>query len=109
MGQSIAILVGNSKYEGLSTLECCANDVVQMRKLLAASEKFDQIIDFVDQTASKVKDNLRTITEAEDGFDEVLFYFTGHGLSNSSDFYMCFEAFEEASPKYDRTLSYRRI
>lgn len=58
MSQNIAILIGNTKYDELSTLNCCAND----------------------------------------GFEEVFLYFSGHGLSNSDDFFMCFSNFKESSP-----------
>jgi hypothetical protein len=98
MGQNIAILIGNTRYDELSTLECCANDVAQIRGLLSATQKFSQIVDFVDQSVSTVKDALRKLAELEEGFDEVFLYFSGHGLSNSDDFYMCFERFNENSP-----------
>lgn len=98
MSQSIAILIGNTRYEKLSALDCCANDVAQMRGLLTETQKFSQIVDFLDQPVSTVKDGLRKLTELEGGFEEVFLYFSGHGLSNSDDFYMCFENFREASP-----------
>ncbi|WP_281823943.1 caspase family protein [Jannaschia rubra] len=98
MGQSIAILIGNTRYKELSDLACCANDVAEMRELLLATQKFSQIVDFVDQPISMVKDELRQLAELEDGVDEFFLYFTGHGLSNADDFYMCFEGFKEASP-----------
>ncbi|MER8613297.1 caspase family protein [Mesorhizobium sp. M0435] len=98
MGQSIAVLIGNTRYNELSALDCCANDVAQMRGLLSATRKFTQILDFVDIPVSTVKDELRILSESEDGFEEVFLYFTGHGLSNADDFYMCFEGFKESSP-----------
>lgn len=98
MGQSIAVLIGNTTYSDLSTLDCCANDVDQMHGLLSNTRKFSQIVDFVDQPVSLVKDELRKLTELEGGFEEVFLYFSGHGLSNSDDFYMCFEGFKESSP-----------
>ena len=98
MAQSIAILVGNTKYDELSDLECCANDIAQMRGLLSATEKFSQIVDFLDQPVSTVRDELRRLSELDDGFEEIFLYFSGHGLSNADDFYMCFAGFKEASP-----------
>ncbi len=98
MGQSIAILIGNTNYKELPNLDCCANDVVQMQRLLGETQKFNQIIDFIDDSVSVVKDNLRKVSELEEDFEEIFFYFTGHGLSNSDDFYMCFEEFKDSSP-----------
>jgi len=112
MGQSIAILIGNTRYKELSDLACCSNDVAKMRELLKATQKFSQIVDFVDQPVSKVNDSLRQLAELEEGIEEVFFYFTGHGLSNSNDFYMCFEGFKEASPNstgLSRTDAYEII
>lgn len=98
MGQSIAVLVGNTRYNELAPLDCCANDVAQMRELLSATQKFSQILEFVDRPVSIVKDELRRLADLEGGFEEVFIYFTGHGLSNSEDFYMCFGEFKESSP-----------
>lgn len=98
MGQSIAVLVGNTEYDELSDLACCANDVVQVHELLSGTQKFTQIIDFVDKPVSLVKDELRKLAEMEGGIEEVFLYFSGHGLSNADDFYMCFKEFREASP-----------
>ena len=98
MGQSIAVLIGNVKYDELSTLDCCANDVAQMNGLLTATQKFSQIVDFQDQPISTVKDEIRKLAELEGGFEEAYLYFSGHGFSNSDDFYMCFEGFNENSP-----------
>tara|TARA_R110000787_G_scaffold218448_1_gene327195 strand:- start:1604 stop:1762 length:159 start_codon:yes stop_codon:yes gene_type:complete len=41
-----------------------------MRGLLSATLKFSQIVEFVDQSVSKVKDELRRLTELEEGFDD---------------------------------------
>lgn len=98
MSQNIAILIGNTKYDELSTLNCCANDVHKMRELLLAAKKFSRIVDYVDKPVDLVKDGLRELAESSDGFEEVFLYFSGHGLSNSDDFFMCFSNFKESSP-----------
>jgi len=98
MGQSIAILIGNTRYRELGELTCCANDVAKMHDLLAATQKFNQIVEFIDQSVSNVEDGLRKLADQENDLDEVFFYFTGHGFSNSNDFYMCFGGFNANSP-----------
>lgn len=98
MSRNIAILVGNTRYDELVDLECCASDVTQIRGLLSATKKFSQIVDFVNESVSTVKDELRRLAELDDSYEEIFFYFSGHGLSNSDDFFMCFSGFKEASP-----------
>lgn len=98
MSQNIAILIGNTSYENLSTLNCCANDVHEMGGLLSATKKFNRIVNFLDKPVDVVKDELREMAKSDDGFEEVFLYFSGHGLSNSDDFFMCFSKFKESSP-----------
>lgn len=112
MGQSIAFLIGNSKYDELSKLDCCVSDVAHMHELLTATQKFSRILEFVDKPVSAVKDELRELTEADGGFEEIFFYFSGHGLSNADDFYMCFDGFKEHSPNttgFSRTDAFSLI
>lgn len=98
MSQNIAILIGNTKYDELSVLNCCANDVNQMQELLSATKKFSNIVRYVDKPVNFVKDQLRELAKSSDGVEEVFLYFTGHGLSNSDDFFMCFSNFKESTP-----------
>lgn len=98
MSQNIAILIGNTKYDELASLDCCANDVNQMRELLLATKKFSRIEKYIDKPVDLVKDELRALAESGDGFEEIFLYFSGHGLSNSNDFFMCFSNFKESSP-----------
>jgi hypothetical protein len=69
-----------------------------MRELLLATKKFSRIMDYVDKPVDLVKDELRKLAESGDEFEEVFLYFSGHGLSNSDDFFMCFSSFRESSP-----------
>jgi hypothetical protein len=47
MSQNIAILIGNTKYDELAALNCCANDVKKMRELLSATKKFNSIKTYI--------------------------------------------------------------
>lgn len=98
MGQSIAVLIGNVVYNDLPTLGCCANDVAQMHELLSATQKFGNIVDFVDKPFLTVEDEFRKPAELEGGLEEIPIYFTGYDLSNADDFFMCFEWFSENPP-----------
>ncbi len=98
MSQNIAVLIGNTKYKSLTTLEACKNDVAQVHKLLIGTQKFSQVIEFVDQPVSHVKDAVRKLAGESEECEEIFLYFTGHGHSNTDEFYMCFEDFKETSP-----------
>ncbi len=102
MGQSIAILIGNTIYDNLTELACCANDVAQVHDLLSATEKFSLIVEFVDKPVSTVNDRIRKLVEefSEEEVEEVFLFFTGHGQSNADDFYMCFKGFTQSSPNF---------
>jgi len=69
-----------------------------MHALLSATQKFTQIIDAVDKPVSLIKEEIRKLSNLDEGVDEFFLYFTGHGLQNSDDFYMCFKEFDESSP-----------
>ncbi|MCB1755477.1 MAG: caspase family protein [Gammaproteobacteria bacterium] len=97
MGQCIAVLIGNTKYENLDNLPCCRNDVAQIRGLLSATQKFTKIEDAIDKPISYVKNVLRELSKTVD-VEEVFLYFSGHGGSHDDEFYMCFEEFSESSP-----------
>ncbi len=70
----------------------------QLHKLLSDTQKFSQIIEFIDLPVSDVKDAVRKLSEENEECQEVFLYFTGHGHSNTDEFFMCFEGFRETSP-----------
>ncbi|WP_412073057.1 caspase family protein [Tritonibacter mobilis] len=98
MAESIAILLGNSKYQKLTDLDCVKNDIVEMEKLIRATKKFNNIYTYLDRPISSVKDELKALAKSEDDTTELFFYFSGHGLSDQDSFYMCFSEFNENSP-----------
>jgi len=98
MGQSIAVLIGNTKYKTLHSLGCCKNDVDQMHALLSATQKFAHIEPAIDRSVSEVTDKIRELAELEGGFEEIFLYFSGHGGSYNDEFYMCFEGWNESAP-----------
>lgn len=112
MGQNLAILIGNTSYAHQTDLPCCEADVEEMRKLLTATQKFSQIIPFIDKSIAEIETALIEIAKSEKSIDEVFFYFTGHGHSNDEDFFMCFSDFHDKSPNttgFSRTQAYELI
>jgi len=98
MAESIAILLGNSKYDSLDPLDCVRNDVAEMEKLITATEKFGSIHVYLDRPVSDVKDELKALAKSHDHTAELFFYFSGHGHSDQDNFYMCFSEFNEVIP-----------
>ncbi len=98
MKKNIAILIGNSEYTNFDNLDCCLNDVASIRELLDRCKKFDKIFEYKNEEIDRVKDQLRELSSEIKDVDELLLYFTGHGYSDDSDFFMCFKGFSSGAP-----------
>lgn len=98
MSESVAILLGNSKYRSLDQLNCVKNDLAEMKKLITATEKFSNIHVYLDRPISEVKDELKELAKSHKNTAELFFYFSGHGHSDHDNFYMCFSDFNEVTP-----------
>ncbi|SDI70628.1 caspase family protein [Salipiger marinus] len=98
MTENIAILLGNRKYKNLNDLDCVGNDVAEMKKLISATGKFSNIYCYLDRPISEVKDDLKVLAKSHTQTGELFFYFSGHGVSDQDNFYMCFSDFNEVIP-----------
>ena len=98
MAESIAILLGNTKCKSLNRLDCVRKDVAEMKKLVTATEKFSSIYVYLDRPKSEVKDELKALAKSHPHTAELFFYFSGHGVSDQDNFYMCFSDFNEVTP-----------
>lgn len=95
---SIAILIGNAEYDHETPLPCCAEDVAAFEALLRATDRFDEIFSHVNLDADKMRNAVRDALPVEEEYDEIFFYFSGHGWHNSNDLYLCGSAFDSARP-----------
>jgi hypothetical protein len=90
---NIAILVGISKYKSEAELPACALDAENMRQLLAATKKYDDIQCINDKTnAAQVKDELRAFFakyQNSSDISEALIYFSGHGIYQNDALLCC--------------------
>jgi hypothetical protein len=95
---SLAILVGNKRYDKMPQLDCCRDDVLAVSELLKATEKFSEltIIENVDADTLKLK--VRTALDKFNDPAELFFYFTGHGHVHDNEFYHCATDFDERRP-----------
>src|SRR5258706_4299626 len=73
-----AILVGNIEYQRLSKLECCHDDLLAIKQLLEATEKYEEITIIENAEADPLKSQLRAAVDKVQSPEELLFYFTGH-------------------------------
>ncbi len=90
---NIAILIGIAKYKSEAALPACGLDAENMRRLLAATKKYDDIQLIVDNTNSnQVKDSLRQFFakyQSTEGIEEVFVYFSGHGVYQNDAMLCC--------------------
>lgn len=97
----IAILAGVSEYRLVTPLPACAADVQQMRRVLVATKKYDDICCLTTQTDSApLKEALRGFFakyQATVGIDEALVYFSGHGVYHT-DALLCCSDFDHNRP-----------
>ena len=93
-----AILVGNSQYNSLDSLTCCHNDLVAMRELLQAANKYSEIEVIENVEADKLKSQIRDLLGRVQSREELLFYFTGHGFVSDDEFYHCATHFDDRRP-----------
>ena len=87
---NLGIVIGVSRYDAVSDLPGCLNDANAMHQLLQLSGKCDDILFIIDNTNSKsIKARLTAfVSKYEKGsIEEVIFYYTGHGLFESDEFF----------------------
>lgn len=98
---NIAILIGISKYKSEAALPACGLDADNMRRLLAATKKYDDIQLVTDNTnASQVKDALRQFFgkyQSVGGVEEAFVYFSGHGVYQN-DAMLCCSDYDSSRP-----------
>jgi uncharacterized caspase-like protein len=95
---NIAILVGNTDYRNLSKVECCRHDVVAIKQLLEATEKYAEIQTVENMEADELKSRIRTALDKAQSPTELFFYYTGHGFQHETEFFYCATNFDSKRP-----------
>ena len=93
-----AVLVGNTDYDSLRTLSCCHDDLLAMKELLEATEKYSEIEVIENQNADELKSKMRNAIDKTPSTEELFFYFTGHGCLQEDEFYYCATNFDSKRP-----------
>lgn len=98
---NIAILIGISKYKNQADLPACSYDVKNLRNVLVATKKYDDVEIVVENTnSSHVKDALRDFFakyQSAAPIREALVYFSGHG-TYQSDALLCCSDYDASRP-----------
>ncbi|WP_265428539.1 caspase family protein [Chryseobacterium sp. YIM B08800] len=95
---NLAILIGVSSYKNVQNLPGCKNDVVFFNELIKHTKKYDNILFINNNTDSTFIKNELVNFISQNKFsqiNEVLFYFTGHGLYSENEFYYILSDFEQ--------------
>ena len=93
-----AVLVGNSQYRSLNKLSCCHDDLLAMRELLEAADKYSEINVIENTDADCLKSRMRASIDKNQSTGELFFYFTGHGCQQEDEFYYCATNFDPKRP-----------
>jgi hypothetical protein len=93
-----AILIGNTDYRSLPKLKCCHDDVLAIKQLLGATEKYEEITIIENAEADALNSQLRAAIDKVQSPEELFFYFTGHGHQHETEFFFCATNFDSKRP-----------
>jgi Caspase domain len=99
---NIGIVIGVSDYQKVSSLPGCRADAQSIKQLLDLSNKCDDILFISENTYSKdVKSQLTAFVKKHESnkINEVIFYFSGHGLFDENEFYYVLSDYTETKTK----------
>lgn len=94
----LAILLGVSEYETQDNLPGCKNDIEVFEKIIDLSCKYEEKLVIKENTNSsevkqKVSEFFKSNIEKGNEIEEVLYYYSGHGLYDNDEFYYIFSDF----------------
>jgi hypothetical protein len=94
----LAIIIGVSQYLNATTLDACKNDAALFHVILEKIKKLDDILFLGDSpNGHEAKKSISDFITKHKGssVDELIFYYTGHGLRHEDDFFYLFSDFSE--------------
>lgn len=86
---AIAILFGNASYLNEGDLPCCAEDVAAMKTLVEATGRFSAVHTHVDLSGDGMRQALREAVQLSINYEEIFYYFSGHGTQIGDEAYHC--------------------
>lgn len=91
---SVAILIANAHYTREDDLDCCLADLEAMRELVDAVGRHSVVRAASDIDADGMRDLLREALSGDVTYEEVLFYFSGHGVLLPDGLFYCGTTFD---------------
>jgi hypothetical protein len=86
---AIAILFGNASYRNEHDLPCCVEDVAAMKALVEATGRFSAVHTHIDLNGDRMRQALREAVQPGIHYEEVFYYFSGHGTQIGEESYHC--------------------
>lgn len=101
---NIGIVIGVSDYQNVQSLPGCAHDAHAIKQLLQMVDKCEDILYLTESastTSKSVKSKLTNFVQkyTTEDIEEVIFYFTGHGLFEENQFYYVLSDYEESKKR----------
>lgn len=101
---NIGIVVGVSDYQNVQSLPGCIHDARAIKQLLQMADKCEDILYLTESTSTtskSVKSKLTSFVQkyTSEEIEEVIFYFTGHGLFEENQFYYVLSDYEESKKR----------
>lgn len=99
----LAIVIGISEYDNLTTLPACKNDATIMKFLLDKSGKYNEVLYIDSNTYSyAIKNQISEFVQRykdQEVIEELFFYFSGHGGYVEKEFYYGCTDYSISKPK----------
>lgn len=95
---AIAIVIANAEYDSQSNLPCCIDDAKAIYSLLESTGRFDLIKEVTNASGDAMRSAIRKALKSDDSYEEILYYFSGHGAHIGGEFYYCGSGFDAKRP-----------
>lgn len=98
---NLAFVVGVSRYSNIDDLPACRADAELLRKILRATNRYNQVVYYIDNTRSNhIKANMADFVRHHHraNIDEFFWYFSGHGQFSDGDFRYLLSDYDEERP-----------
>ncbi len=96
---NLGIVIGVSEYEWQQDLLACETDARAMKKLFDLTKKCQETLFIIEETNSKsIKSKVSAFIEKhkDKEIEEVIFYFSGHGMYEDGEFYYVLTDFSDS-------------
>ncbi len=101
--RNVAIILGVSQYKTLKPLQACKKDALLLKSIVEETGRYgSQVFTILEdeetqgqRAKARIADIFRELKTADEGYDEILFYFSGHGANEGGEFLMLFSDYSD--------------